>query len=277
MGHDSRSLPVDAQLMPALSTRPMVTREIRRSGRRWTAIGMAFCAIAGAGTAGAQGLWEDGAFALYRQAVEAMNKKDYEAADRLVAEAIKQYPNHVLAHYLRGQAALAQSRWDAAVAAFARVTELYPGSIAGFKSLGIASEELGRTDDAARAYETALKLSPTDDELRARLGILLIMAGREARGLVLLRELADRDTTNADVWIALARNSYDKGDYPATERSFVRATALRDDGPAWFNLGVVRLRLDNRAGALQAFEHAVAHAATREQATAEIERIKAAK
>jgi Flp pilus assembly protein TadD len=95
--------------------------------------------------------------------------------------------------------------------------------------------------------------------------------------LVLLRELADRDTKNADVWIALARNSYDKGDYAATEKSFVRATALRDDGPAWFNLGVVRLRLDNRAGALQAFEHAVAHAATREQATVEIERIKAAK
>ena len=181
---------------------------------------MAFCAIAGAGsgTAGAQGLWEDGAFALYRQAVEAMNKKDYEAADRLVAEAIKQYPNHVLAYYLRGQAALAQSRWDAAVAAFARVTELYPGSIAGFKSLGIASEELGRTDDAARAYETALKLSPTDDELRARLGFLLLRAGREAQGLALLRELADRDTKNADVWIALARNSYDKGDYPATEK-----------------------------------------------------------
>ena len=95
--------------------------------------------------------------------------------------------------------------------------------------------------------------------------------------MVLLRELADRDTKNADVWIALARNSYDKGDYPATERSFVRATALRDDGPAWFNLGVVRLRLDNRGGALQAFEHAVTHAATREEATKEIDRIKAAK
>ena len=106
---------------------------------------------------------------------------------------------------------------------------------------------------------------------------MLLRAGREAQGLALLRELADRDTKNADVWIALARNSYDKADYAATEKSFVRATALRDDGPAWFNLGVVRLRLDNRPGALQAFEHAAAHAATREQATVEIERIKAAK
>ena len=63
---------------------------------------------------------------------------------------------------------------------------------------------------------------------------------------------------------------------PASPDDVVGA-ALRDDGPAWFNLGVVRLRLDNRAGALQAFEHAVAHAATREQATAEIERIKTAR
>jgi tetratricopeptide (TPR) repeat protein len=252
------------------------SRDLRRSGRRWTAIGMAFCAIAGAGAAGAQGLWDDAAFALYRQAVEAMNKKDYEAADRLVAEAIQQYPNHVLAHYLRGQAALAQSRWDGAAAAFTRVTELYPGSFAGYKSLGIALEELGKTEDATRAYETALKLTPADDELRARLAFMLQKSGRQSQALALLRELADRDTRLPDVWIALGRNAYDKGDLAATEKAFVRAAALRDDGPTWFNLAVVRLRLDDRTGALQAFERAATHAATREQATKEIDRLKAA-
>ena len=147
---------------------------------------MAFCAIAGAGSAGAQGLWDDAAFSLYRQAVEAMNRKDYDAADRLVAEAIRQYPNHLLAHYLRGQAALAQSRWDAAAVAFGRVTELYPGSFAGWKSLGIAQEEVGKTDDAARAYETALTLTPADDELRARLAFMLLKTGQEAKAMPLL-------------------------------------------------------------------------------------------
>ncbi len=248
-------------------------RRAGRSGRRWTAIGMAFCAIASAGTAGAQGLWDDGAFALYRQAVEAMNRKDYEAADRLVTEAIREYPNHVLAYYVRGQAALAQSRWEAAAVAFARVTELYPGSVAGHKSLGIASQELGRTDDAVRAYEKALALDPADDELRARLAFLLLSAGREAPALALLRELAARDTRVAEVWIALGRSAYDKGDLAGAEKAFARATTLSDDGPTWFNLGVVRLRLDDRAGARTAFERARAHAATREQATKEIERL----
>ncbi len=256
--------------------RPGGTRAIRRSGRRWTAIGMAFCAIAGAGSAGAQGLWDDGAFALYRQAVEAMNRKDYDAADRLVGEAIRQYPQHVLAHFLRGQAALAQSRWEAAALAFARVTELYPGSVAGHKSLGMALEELGRTDDAARAYETALAGNPADDALRARLGFLLLRAGREPAALALFRELAARDTRIADVWITLGRSAYDKGDLPAAEKAFARAAELKDDGPTWFNLAVVRVRRDNRAGALEAFERAGAHAATRDQATAEIKRLKAA-
>jgi tetratricopeptide (TPR) repeat protein len=237
---------------------------------------MAFCAIAGAGSAGAQGLWDDAAFSLYRQAVEAMNRKDYDAADRLVAEAIRQYPNHVLAHYLRGQAALAQSRWDAAATAFGRVTELYPGSFAGWKSFGIAQEELGKTDDAARAYETALKLTPGDDELRARLAFMLLNAGQEPKALPLLRELADRDTRLPEVWTVLGRKAYDAGDLAATEKAFVRATALRDDGPTWFNLGVVRLRLDNPKGAREAFERAAAHAATHEQATKELERLKAA-
>ena len=46
-------------------------------GHHWTALSLAFCAIASAGTAQAQGIWDDPAFALYRQAVEAMDKKDY--------------------------------------------------------------------------------------------------------------------------------------------------------------------------------------------------------
>ena len=251
-------------------------RALRRSGRRWTAIGMAFCAIAGAGAAGAQGLWDDAAFSLYRQAVEAMNRKDYEAADRLVAEAIRQYPNHVLAHYLRGQAALAQSRWDGAATAFTRVTELYPGAVAGWKGLGNALEELGRTDEAARAYETALGLTPGDDELRARLAFMLLRAGNEARALPLLRELADRDTRLPEVWVALGKNAYAKGDLAATEAAFVRATALRDEGATWYNLAVVRLRRDNPSGAREAFERAATHAATRDEATKELERLKAA-
>ena len=71
------------------------------------------------------------AFALYQKGVEALNKKDFETADRLAGEAIQQYGTHVLAYYLRGQAAIAQSKWEAAAAALTKVNELYPTSFAG--------------------------------------------------------------------------------------------------------------------------------------------------
>jgi Flp pilus assembly protein TadD len=181
----------------------------------------------------------------------------------------------VLAHYVRGQAALVQSRWETAASAFARVIELYPGSAAGYHGLGVASEELGRIDDAERAYDKALALAPDDEALRARLAFMLERAPREARALALFRELADRGTTIPEVWIALGRAAYDTGDLAAAEAAFTRAAALRDDGPTWFNLGVVRLRLDRRPDARQAFERAAAHADTRDRATAELERLRA--
>ena len=142
------------------------------------------------------------------------------------AEAIKQYPNHVLAYYLRGQAALAQSRWEAAVAAFTRVTELYPGSIAGFKSLGIASEELGRTDDAAaRLRGGARARRPTDDELprAARLPAAPSRA-RGAGGGHAARARGPRLEERGRVDRARARTATTRATTRPPSRSFVRAT-----------------------------------------------------
>jgi Flp pilus assembly protein TadD len=246
----------------------------RRAGRRWAALAIASCIIASASGAGAQSLWDDPAFALYRQAVDALNNKDYAGADRLAAEAIQQYPNHVLAHYLRGRAALAQSKWSEAVAALAKVTELYPGSFAGQRDLGIAYQHLGRPDDATRAYGVALKLRPEDEDLRVRMALMLLQTGQAARALSDLQQLAQQDTKIPEVWTALGRAAYEKGDFAAAEKSFTRALALRDDGNTWFNLGVVRVRLGNRVGALGAFERAATHPESKEQAVAEIDRLK---
>ena len=235
---------------------------------------MAFCAIAAAGGACAQTLWDDAAFALYQQAVEAINKKDYEGADRLAAEAIQQYPTHVLAYYVRGQAAIAQSKWEAAAVALGKVVDLYPGSFAGQRDLGLAYQQLGKTDEAARAYAAALSLRQ-DDDLAVRLAFMLLKANQSDRAQPLLQQLADRDSKVTEVWTALGRIAYDKGNLAATEKSLTRAVALRDDGRTWFNLGVVRLRQSDVQGALDAFDHAADHPETREQAAREIDKLRA--
>ena len=224
----------------------------RRRAGPWTAVALALSVIAGATggvePAGAQTVWDDPAFALYRQAVEAMDRKDYAQAADLAGQAATRLPSHVLAHYLSGQVSAAQGRWADAAAAFEKVVELYPGSFAGQRDLGTSYDHLGRADDAARAWNKALALRDSDD-VRASLASLLVQQ---------------------------ARRSYQTGDLKASEQAFVRAVALKDDGRAWFNLGVVRTRLNDSPGALDAFEHAAQHTDIREQAQKEIARIKSA-
>jgi len=244
-------------------------------GHHWTAVGLAFCAIATVGTASAQGIWDDPAFSLYRQAAEAMDKKDYARASDLSGQAIAQQPTHVLAYYLRGQAAMHQSRWDEAAAAFGKVVELYPGSFAGHRDLGGAFEQLNRVDDAAREYEAAIALRDQDD-LRVRLAFMLLKANQQPRALTQLQTLADRDSTTPEVWSTLGRVAYEKNDLSTAEKDFTRAATLRDDGRAWFNLGVVRTRLNDLPGALQAFEKAAQHSETKEPAQKEVAKVREA-
>ena len=248
----------------------------RRSGRRWTAVGMALCALASAGPTGAQSLWDDPAFALYRQAVEAMDGKDYARASDLAGQAIAAYPDHLLAHYLRGQAALAASRWEDAAQALGKVIALYPGSFAAYRDLGTAYQQLGRVPDAARAYEGALAIRPDDEDTQIRLAFTYLNAGDTDRAMPHLQRLAERDSKAPEVWTALARAAYGKGDLAASEASFTRAVALKDDGRNWFNLAVVRMRRDDFPGALQAFERSAAHAETQEQAKGEIAKLREA-
>ena len=268
MGHPAGTL----RAAQPLTTPP---RPRARRGHHWSALGLAFCAIASVGTAQAQGIWDDPAFALYRQAVEAMDKKDYARVTTLTGQAIAQQPTHVLAYYLRGQAAMFQSRWDDAVVAFGKVVELYPASFAAHRDLGGAYEQLNRVDDSAKEYEAALALRDQED-LRVRLAFMLLKANQSARALPQLQSLADKDTKAPEIWSALARVAYEKNDLPAAEKNFSRAAALRDEGRTWYNLGVVRTRLNDLPGALQAFEKAAQHTDTREPAQKEIAKVREA-
>jgi len=253
------------------------TRRRRSGGNRWTAVSLAFCAICSATSgiegAGAQTLWDDPAFALYRQAVEAMDRKDYAQAADLAGQAAARFPSHVLAYYLKGQATAAAGGWAEAAAAFEKVVELYPASFAGQRDLGTSYEHLGRADDAIRAWDRALALQDSDD-VRANLAFLLVKEGRRPQALQQLGVLAEHGSTRAEVWTTIARLSYESGDLKASEKAFVQAVALKDDGRTWFNLGVVRARLNDSPGALDAFEHAAKHTDTKEQAQKEIARIR---
>lgn len=253
-----------------------VTRSLRLD-RALIALALTLGAVVGAPAVHAQTIWDDSAFALYQKGVEALNKKDFETADRLAGEAIEQYPSHVLAYYLRGQSAIAQSKWDAAAAALTKVTELYPKSFAGQRDLGLVYQQMDKIDDASRAFKAALALRPDQDDVAIRLAFMLVKADQDDRAEPVLQGLADKDSKVPEVWIALGRIAYERGEYPTTEKNFMRALALRDDGRTWFNLGVIRFKQNNTKGAVEAFERAAKHADTKDQATREIDKLKTAR
>jgi tetratricopeptide (TPR) repeat protein len=227
-------------------------------------------------TASAQSLTEDPAFVLYRQAAQAADAKDFERASKLAKEAIAEYPDHLLAWYVLGQAAMARSQWDEAVNAFSNVTKRYPKSFAAHRDLGLALSSAGRVEEAKAAFETALSLRPDNDDTRVRLAFMLYEKGQRDLALPMLEKLASGSSGTPEVYLLLARSYYERNDFPASEKAFAKALTLRDDGKTWFNLGVVRLRLSNYTGAQAAFKKAAEHPETREQANRELDKLREA-
>ena len=239
------------------------------------AIVTALLVAVGGGAAWAQTLTDDPAFALYRQAVQAAEAKDYARATALAREAIAQYPDHLLAWYLLGQAAMGRGAWQEAADAFTNVVRRYPASFAAQRDLGLALQHLGRIDDAVSALEAALARRPDSEDVRLRLALMLYEQGRKEAALPHLERLARADSRAPQVWAMLARTYYERNDLPGSEKAFARAAGLTEDGKSWFNLGVVRLRLNDAAGAREAFTRAATHAEVREQATRELDKLRA--
>jgi tetratricopeptide (TPR) repeat protein len=239
------------------------------------AIGLALGAALGPGVASAQSIWDDPAFQLLRQATDALNDGNFPKAGELATQAIAQMPNHPLAWYVRGQAAAAQSKWGEAAAAFGKTAELYPGSFAAQRDLAASLEHVGKVKESAQAYRAALALRD-QEELRVRMALMLAENGEEPTAMAELEKLAAKDSKIPAVWSTLGRLSYETGEWAAAEKSYAKALALKDDGRNWFNLGVVRVRLQDLPGALTAFERAGKHADVKKQADTEAGRVREA-
>jgi len=225
----------------------------------------------------AQSLWDDRAFRLAREASAALERKAYADAGRLAREAIAEYPEHVLAHYLLAQAALAQEQWEEAAQALGTVVRLYPRSFAGHRELGAALAHLGRAREAVRAFEAALTLrpdAPDARDVRLRLAFVHLQAGERDLALPLLAALARDGSPEPEVWSALGQLYFERDQLAESERALRRSAELRDDGTTWFNLAVVRLRFHDTPGAIEALERAARHPEVQAQATAELGKLR---
>jgi tetratricopeptide (TPR) repeat protein len=136
------------------------------------------------------------------------------------------------------------------------VVDERPGMEAGYENLGFLLRRADKTDEALSVYRTAISRGAASEELRVFYGLALCEGGRAPEALQLLLPLsgsADPETANA-LGIALS----DSGRAPEAVKAFERALSLDPDfGQAVQNLGIVRLRADDPAGARDLFRRAL--------------------
>jgi arylsulfatase A-like enzyme/Flp pilus assembly protein TadD len=132
-----------------------------------------------------------------------------------------------------------------------------PGMEAGYENLGFLLRRADRTEEALRVYRAAVDRGVASEELKVFFALALCESGRAVEALPMLAPLAgsaDPETANS-LGIALS----DSGHPGEAVKAFERALALDPDfAEAVQNLGIVRLRVDDAAGARDLFRRALA-------------------
>jgi tetratricopeptide (TPR) repeat protein len=178
----------------------------------------------------------------------------------LLEEALRINPRYVEALVHRGVILGELGRIDEAEAAFAQARHMtvqgrdgiaahHAGKLANHHAaLGEAYAEAGALDQAIAQFRAALELGPSFQDLRLRLGKLLLEAGRTLEAREVLEEVARARPRSVEAKAALGLACYLAGDAGSARRVW---TLMRDEHPG-DPRGEVYLALLDRGEAGQA-------------------------
>jgi superkiller protein 3 len=162
----------------------------------------------------------------YRRGQIALYQKDYEAAVNYFQVKLKEEPRNAAA--LLNVAIALQGAGDAkrAAAAYRQVTELAPKSIQAWTQYGAVLTELGSNSEAMAAYDRALQLDPKSiTALRGR-GYLKLVEKQYAQAIVDLRQATQLDPQDAWGWVWLGQSLAANGDLQEARGASERAIEL---------------------------------------------------
>ena len=229
----------------------------RRRGRAWVAVGLGLCLLAAAVAAGAQSIWDDPAFQLLRQAMDALNDGKTRAGRR--AGRRRPSPSSRIIRSpttCAGRPRPPSRSGTRRPASFAKAAELYPGLVRG----PARSRRVLRAPRQAQGVDAGVQGRARHPRPGRPPGAHGAHARRERRGAGRAWR-SSRSSPRATARSprcgprsAVSRTR--RGDWAGAEKAYAKAVALKDDGRNWFNLGVVRVRLKDLPGALKAFEQA---------------------
>lgn len=198
-----------------------------------------------------------------------MAARRFDDAERTYSELTGLSPNVALFWYNLGGFYLERNRNAEAITAYERALSIESGSGAGtvaldsasrplvLNNLGRAHEKLGNLDRAEEYYVQAATADPSSRLFNRNAGVVLHKQEKLERALPYL-EAALRDKPDderlvlvlADTYIRLEREDEALDLLEPLQNSFDR------NGTYWYNLGVLRARAGNQAGAQDAYERA---------------------
>lgn len=158
----------------------------------------------------------------------------------------------------RGEAALAEERWDEASTALQEAVAQSPSG-ESHQQLGLALYRLGQREEALAHFEAALQMEPVRAEPYANLGFIHQELGQLEPAEEYLRQALNRDPALAEARVALAEVLAAQGKLEAAREAWEAAVALRPDLPQLqVGLGDACAALGDRKAAAAAFQRALA-------------------
>ncbi len=196
-------------------------------------------------------------FAAALQAYEAGNLDE---ARKGFEEALAKTPQMVNAQFNLGVIAEKQGRQDDARTAYEKVLTLDPGHVPSAVNLGLLHRQQGRVEDAVVLLEKTLKVQGREHDafLLNALSNTYRQAGKLNEAEAVARRVLARHKDNPEAYKNLAQVAYAREQYRLAE--LLAGTALKhsDKDPVLYNLlGMISLKLDDRARALAQFQKAV--------------------
>lgn len=101
------------------------------------------------------------------------------------------------AYFALGQYFDGSMAWDKAIDAYRKAIAADAKNIAAYDALGVALAQAGRLADAEITLRQAVALAPDRPRIRNNLGYVLLLSGKPAEAVVMLKSVVDQDGGNA--------------------------------------------------------------------------------
>jgi tetratricopeptide (TPR) repeat protein len=196
----------------------------------------------------------------FTAALQAYEAGNLDEARKGFEQALAKTPQMVNAQFNLGVIAEKQGRADDARVAYEKVLMLDPGHVPSAVNLGLLLRQQGRVEDAVALLEKTLKVPGREHDafLLNSLSHTYRQAGKLNEAESSARRVLARHKDNPEAYKNLAQVAYARGQYRQAE--LLAGTALKhsDKDPVLYNLlGMVYLKLEDRARALVQFQKAV--------------------